>query len=102
MSHGPNDYSFSPGFVLVIFHCCSFVFSSPGLRPENRPSLYGITEGLVLTKVSGDHPVPPPCESRVTGEGHTGSHSGGFGISLEQETPQPPWDACSSAPSPSE
>lgn len=82
--------------VVVLF------FSSPGLRPESRPSLHGITGGLALIELSKDHPVPPPCESRVTGKGYTGSHSGGFGISPEQDTPQPPWEDCSCAPSPSE
>lgn len=66
MSHGSNNSSFLLGFVLVIFNCCSSVFSSPGWRPENRPSLLGITEGLVLTEVFRDAPARAESQEKVT------------------------------------
>ena len=48
------------------------------------------------------HLVQPPRRSRSPTAGCTGPCPGGSWISPEKETPQPPWAACSSAPSPSE
>ena len=44
----------------------------------------------------------PPAKAGSPTAGCTGPCPGGAGISPEKETPQPPWAACSSAPSPSE
>jgi len=44
----------------------------------------------------------PPVEAGSPTAGCTGPCPGGSSISPEQETPQPPWAACASAPSPSE
>ena len=44
----------------------------------------------------------PPAEAGSPTAGYTGPCPGGSWISPEKETPQPPWAACSSAPSPSE
>ena len=44
----------------------------------------------------------PPAQAGSPRAGCTGPWSGGSWISPEKETPQPPWAACSSAPSPSE
>ena len=44
----------------------------------------------------------PPAEAGSPTAGCTGPCPGGAWISPEKETPQPPWVACSSAPSPSE
>ena len=48
------------------------------------------------------HLVQPPAEAGSPTAVCTGPCPGGSGISPEQETPQPPWAACSSALSPSE
>ena len=44
----------------------------------------------------------PPAEAGSPRTGCTGPPPGGSWISPEKETPQPPWAACSRAPSPSE
>ena len=43
----------------------------------------------------------PPAKAGSPRAGCTGPCPGGSGISPEKETPQPPWAACSRAPSPS-
>ena len=44
---------------------------------------------------------PTPAKAGTPTTGCTGPCPGGFWISPEKETPQPPWAACSRAPSPS-
>jgi len=44
----------------------------------------------------------PPAQAGSPRAGCTAPRPGRAGISPEKETPQPPWAACSSAPSPSE
>ena len=50
----------------------------------------------------GSSTPTPPTEAGSPRAGCTGPCPGGSWISPEKETPQPPWAACSSAPSPSE
>ena len=57
-------------------------------------------QGLEGTSVG--HPPQPPAQAGSPRAGCTGPCPGGSGISPEKETPQPPWAACSRAPSPSE
>ena len=63
---------------------------------------YRITECSGLEGISMGHLVHPPAEAGSPTAGFTGLCPGGSWISPEKETPQPPWAACSSAPSPSE
>ena len=74
-------------------------------RQCTKPPCYRITE----TQNSRDWKGPlwvilsnPPAEAGSPTAGCTGPCPGGSWISLEKENPQPPWAACSSAPSPSE
>lgn len=57
-----------------------------------------ITESLGLEWISGDHPVQLPAKAGPPGTGGTGMHPGGFGMSLERETPWNPWTACMDSP----
>ena len=66
-------------------------------------SLQGrITAWSGLEGTSVGHPVQPPAQAGSPRAGCTGPCPGGFWISPEKETPQPPWAAWARAPSPSE
>lgn len=57
-----------------------------------------ITELSGFKGSSGDH---PRSHTGSPTAGYTGTRSGGFCVSPERETSQPPWEACSSALLPS-
>ena len=70
--------------------------------PEDAVRAYRITAWSGLEGTSVGLLVQPPAKAGSPTAGCTGSCAGGSWISPEKETPQPPWAACSRAPSPSE
>ena len=74
-------------------------------RERMRSILHRITEsqnGKCLKRPLGIIWSNPPAKAGSPRAGCTGHRPGGFGTSPQKETPQPPWAACSRAPSPSE
>ena len=67
-----------------------------------KNGFHRITECSGLAGTSVGHLVQPPAEAGSPRAGCTAPRPGRSGISPEKETPQPPWAACSRAPSPSE
>ena len=75
---------------------CNFAVSLPFHRITESQNSRGWKGPLWVIKSN------PPAEAGSPTAGCTGPCPGRFWISPEKETPQPPWAACSSAPSPSE